>query len=342
MADFVASVLRSAAEKETKYKTIEVLKDIDVEIDEGNLLVSDTNPFDLTKFRTDKEDFFKNLARDNTQLLINRIWQLPTEKADDVIVAKLPDPKTKIPREKPIPKAKHVTRWEHYARLKGIANRKKGRMEWDEQAKEWRPRWGYKRANDETKDWFIEIPDNADPYEDQFEKRKKEKKERTAKNELQRLRNIARSQKMKVPGVGLTPTENPSKEQLGKALVMAKKSTASIGKFTEALPKEKTSKYGGKKRKFESNYGDIKKETSKQLEILKNLHSDQPAVDVNKASNLVLSQEDARRAKWKKENPFGPKKTGKRSKMGGRGYYKGGGQAKKGRGGGGGNMKGGR
>ena len=41
---------------------------------------------------------------------------------------------------------------------------------------------------------MLNIPD---PYEDQFEKRKKAKKERVAKNELQRLRNIARSQKSK-------------------------------------------------------------------------------------------------------------------------------------------------
>lgn len=52
-----------------------------------------------------------------------------------------------------------------------------------------------------------------------------------------------------VPGVGLTPTETPSKDYLGKALAVAKKSTASIGKFTENLPKEKPSKSGGKKRK---------------------------------------------------------------------------------------------
>jgi hypothetical protein len=62
---------------------------------------------------------------------------------------------------------------------------------------EYRPSWGYKRASDETKDWVIEVPQNADPYEDQFAKRKKVKTERQAKNELQRLRNIARSQKMK-------------------------------------------------------------------------------------------------------------------------------------------------
>ena len=44
---------------------------------------------------------------------------------------------------------------------------------------------------------MIEVPQNADPYEDQFAKRKKAKSERVAKNELQRLRNVARSRKMK-------------------------------------------------------------------------------------------------------------------------------------------------
>ena len=38
---------------------------------------------------------------------------------------------------------------------------------------------------------------DADPFEDQFEKRLKAKKEAVAKNELQRLRNIARNMKGK-------------------------------------------------------------------------------------------------------------------------------------------------
>ena len=36
---------------------------------------------------------------------------------------------------------------------------------WDEEAKEWRPRWGYKRANDNTKDWCIEVPDQAGKHQ---------------------------------------------------------------------------------------------------------------------------------------------------------------------------------
>lgn len=37
---------------------------------------------------------------------------------------------------------------------------------------------------------------HVDPYEDQFEKRNQAKKERVAKNEYQRLRNIARNRKI--------------------------------------------------------------------------------------------------------------------------------------------------
>jgi regulator of ribosome biosynthesis len=36
---------------------------------------------------------------------------------------------------------------------------------------------------------------SLDPYEDQFLKREQEKKERVAKNDFQRLKNIGRSQK---------------------------------------------------------------------------------------------------------------------------------------------------
>ncbi|KAL5019125.1 hypothetical protein ScPMuIL_004847 [Solemya velum] len=291
MADLVENVLRKAAEKESKYKTIEVEKDIDVDIDVGLLLASDPNPIDLKKIRAHREKFLQDLARDNTQLLINRIWQLPTEKVEDAITVKLPDPKLLLPREKRIPKGKPLTKW--------------GKKQ------EWKPKWGYKRANDETQDWMIEVPDNADPNEDQFEKKKKARKERGAKNELQRLRNIARSQKSKVPGVGLTPTDHPSKDHVTKALTAARKSTASIGKFTANLKDEKTAKHG-KKRKFESNYGDMKSETKKQLNILDRITSKKPRVDVSQAVNQHIAKEEKSRSKFNKS--FSKKKDSRNRK----------------------------
>ncbi|CAG2221147.1 RRS1 [Mytilus edulis] len=288
MADLVEKVLREAAEKESKFKTIEVEKEIDVIIDEGNLLVCDTNPIDFKLQKKNREDYLKDLSRDNTQLLINRIWQLPTHREDEVVVAELPDVKTLIPREKPIPKKRKATKWEEYARMKGINKKKKGRMVFDEQSKEYKPRWGYKRANDDTKDWLIEVPQNADPFEDQ-------------------------AQKTKVPGVGLTPTIAPSKDHLGKALAIAKKSTASIGKFTETLPKEKPSKFTGKKRKFEPNYGDVKKENTKQLDILNSVLNKTPILDVTQAVNAHEKDENRSSSKRQKTDKKGGK-GGKGSK----------------------------
>ena len=54
---------------------------------------------------------------------------------------------------------------------------------------------------------------------------------------------------LQVPGVGLTPTDTPDKDQMSRALSHAKTSTASVGKFTSTLPKEKPAKNMGRKRK---------------------------------------------------------------------------------------------
>lgn len=49
-----------------------------------------------------------------------------------------------MPREKHVPVAKPMTRWQKFALEKGITKQKRERMVWDEDKKEWRPRHGYK------------------------------------------------------------------------------------------------------------------------------------------------------------------------------------------------------
>ncbi|XP_006814819.1 ribosome biogenesis regulatory protein homolog, partial [Saccoglossus kowalevskii] len=160
MATVVESVLLAAAEEEKKYKSIEVKKAIPLEIDPGNLLAFDTTPLEVRSFRQNKKTFLDSLARDNTQLLINDIWKLPVERVEDVIVAKLPPPTYRVPREKSIPRARPPTKWQEYARLKGIQNRKKSRKVWDDEQKKWIPSWGYQSKNDLKKDWLLEVPTN--------------------------------------------------------------------------------------------------------------------------------------------------------------------------------------
>lgn len=69
--------------------------------------------------------------------------------------------------------------------------------------KKWVPTYGFRRAQAEReKDWVLEVPDNADPMEDQFAKKQNLKSEKVAKNEIKRMRNIVKAKKMPVPRSG--------------------------------------------------------------------------------------------------------------------------------------------
>ncbi|XP_054893611.1 ribosome biogenesis regulatory protein homolog [Poeciliopsis prolifica] len=341
----VEELLAKADQEEAeRLKSVSVQKELDLEFDVGNLLACDKNRVEPCDFREKKRDeFLRALARDNTQLLINEIWKLPTERVEEVIVAKLPEQTTRLPREKPPPKPKAPTKWEQFAKLKGIQKKKKTNLVWDETAKEWRRRWGYKRAKDDTKDWLIEVPETADPNEDQFAKRIKAKKERVAKNELNRLRNIARAQKVKTPGEGLLPKAQQSKDELVKAVSVAKTSTASVGRFQDRLPKEKPPKNSGKKRKFEPLIGDFSSEKQKQLELLKVMGTKTSKLDITKAVNTQMREEDREEAAARRRKGAGGKGgKGRKGNMAGRGKGKGKGPKGKGgkAGGGGGKRRG--
>ncbi len=71
-------------------------------------------------------------------------------------MAQLPEPSTWLPREKPLPKPKALTKWQKYAQEKGIRKRKRSALAFDEEAGEWRRRHGYKRANNDNEVPIIE------------------------------------------------------------------------------------------------------------------------------------------------------------------------------------------
>lgn len=81
---------------------------------------------------SNRDEYLKDLARDNTQLLLNKIWELPIERVEETIVAKLPAPTFVLPREKPFPKPKPLTKWQKYAQEKGITKIRKSKLNWDE------------------------------------------------------------------------------------------------------------------------------------------------------------------------------------------------------------------
>ncbi len=107
---------------------------------------------------TDYESSLLESSRDNVQLLLNKIFDLPSENmpGDMGRLAVLPKTTTPLPREKPSPKPKAPTKWEQFAQLKGIVKRKRSRMVFDEDTQEYKPRFGYKRANDPSQQLVIE------------------------------------------------------------------------------------------------------------------------------------------------------------------------------------------
>ncbi|CAF2024081.1 unnamed protein product [Rotaria magnacalcarata] len=274
--DLVKNILKRDVDEQDKIlKSTEVIKPCPVDVDLGNLLVWDPNIIDQQAYKENRDEYIKNTMRDNMQLLVNALWQMPIERHDNTVVAKLPDAKTIVPREKPVPKPKPLTKWQKFAQSKGIVKKKKTKFVWDETKKEWGRRYGYKKANDETKPWLIEVPTTADPSEDQFAKRLAAKKERVAKNEFQRLKNIAHSKKINMRNDGAIINKKSSAIDVKKALATAKYSDASMGQFSEraAVNEEQQTRGFNKKRKYESNLGSLKSETSKQLKIFEQMNS---------------------------------------------------------------------
>ncbi|NXL34846.1 RRS1 protein, partial [Glaucidium brasilianum] len=302
----VEEVLAVAEEQEAeKRRSVTVEKELELEFDLGNLLALDRNPPAAVELRgagPRREALLRALARDNTQLL----------------------PAFRLPREKPPPRPRPPTRWEQFARLKGIRRRKRTSLVWDEQAKEWRRRWGYRRAGgDPARAWLAEVPAGADPEEDQFARLRREKRERVARNELNRLRNLARAHRAgtAVPAAPLHPTGHQSQEELGHVARVARVSTASLGRFQPRLPKEPAeppSRSGGRKRHFEPLLGNLAAERSRQLELLRDMSSKKPVLDITRAVNKQLRQEEAEAAaaKGKKQSQRG--KRGRRQQRVGR------------------------
>ena len=215
MTSIAARVLEEAAKAESLAAPVTVEKPLALELDLGNMLAIDNNQIDPAQLDTPEK--LLALARDNAQLLLNAIWDLETVKVEDAVTAKLPPPSYVLPREKPVPKPKTLTKWEKYAKEKGIdKKKKKDRLVWDDVVQKWIPQFGYKKAQAEAeKNWAIPVKHNADPNEDPYEKLAEDKREKVAKNELQRLRNLARTKNISLPSPGVGPV---SKETSSKAL----------------------------------------------------------------------------------------------------------------------------
>uniref|UniRef100_U5EZJ3 Ribosome biogenesis regulatory protein n=1 Tax=Corethrella appendiculata TaxID=1370023 RepID=U5EZJ3_9DIPT len=299
--DIVKEVLEKQQKDLEKYKSINVKKHLEVNIDVGHLMLADSNYFDNEKFKENPEQYLLDLTRDNTQLLVNGIWELETERLEESIVAKLPEPKFILPRAKKLPVPKPLTKWEQIAKAKGIKKRKKDTKVYDAELDKWVPTYGYQRYKSEKeKDWVLEVPHNVDDKTDLFKQKRDLRLERVARNEISRMKNIARAKKIQTPRVGFVSETTATAKQLVTAATIAKSSTASVGVFQEKLPNEKVARgigvkelIPGKKRK--RSVVAMKDEKSRNLEIMDKVLNKKPKLDIDKA--VSIQKQEARAEK---------------------------------------------
>ncbi|VDN24052.1 unnamed protein product [Gongylonema pulchrum] len=115
------------------YLPTEVNKVVEPYVDAGNLLIIDNDPVTFkAKNGGPIEEELSARVRENAQFLFNKIWELERIRVDEAICAKLPVPILRLPREKPLPEKRQLTKWEEYAQQKGIRKKKRSRNVFDE------------------------------------------------------------------------------------------------------------------------------------------------------------------------------------------------------------------
>ncbi len=110
----------------------------------------------------------------------------------------LPSEIAVLPRSHKVPEPKPETRWEKFARDRGIKKTKRDRMIYDEETGEYKPRYGYKGINRGLEDIpIVEVKDGQDPFADPWSAERSAKKDRIKRNEKNQLRNISQLNKKK-------------------------------------------------------------------------------------------------------------------------------------------------
>ncbi|CAM9265522.1 unnamed protein product [Chrysoparadoxa australica] len=256
----------------------------DASLDLRNLSVLNPHPLEASKVSLDKEQYLQDVAQEATQILVAGLFNLETEPSDVGPLAILPKVCTTVlPREKKIPEPKAETRWEKFAKEKGIDGRKKSRKVWDEDMQEWRPNWGYGRANDGIMNHaIVEIKEGADPEEDPWSKARGDKRARVNKNLLNQARNMERSGKgrerknaLRTAGipVDLDASSGKSSKKRGRdgtkaALTMVQQSTASMGKFDSKRDGEPGKRSKKARQSFKPVVQDAASEQQASMKIL--------------------------------------------------------------------------
>ncbi|KAJ3383148.1 Rhodanese- sulfurtransferase [Entophlyctis sp. JEL0112] len=254
-----------------------------VDVDAGALACSDSTLVVTSRLSADAIDMMlQQRTATCVQALLDVVFALPpaarSESGGVGVLVDLPPRIAQIPRAlpPPPPAGTALTRWEQFAKAKGIVKKKKTRRVFDETTNKLKVRYGFDEKRDRSAvpdDWLIEVKNSpAAPAaatgadDDAYAIRAREKSARISKNKAQQRRNMLEN-----PRSGLTPKEARAihlKEQIKDT----RKSTASIGKFDKKVAGEENVKFKRPKRKFDDVTGDAGQERAKVAKIVEKVN----------------------------------------------------------------------
>lgn len=204
-----------------------------VELDLGSLSCADVRPI----LQDEKNSDLEQRSRCAVEFLVHGLFSLPELDSGQKNIRELPEPFAVVPRAKPIPKEKPLTKWEKFAKVRGIRKRKRDKFAWDETRGEFRPIHGYRSINDERDKVIMPHDPSLKPGESPFDRIKEGKRNRIAKN----LKNQERNRRyLSKDEVSMYPKKEDKKtKDLEKFAKVAAVSTSSLGKRGD---RNKTSK----------------------------------------------------------------------------------------------------
>eukprot|EP01111_Echinosteliopsis_oligospora_P019122 TRINITY_DN907_c0_g1_i1.p1 TRINITY_DN907_c0_g1~~TRINITY_DN907_c0_g1_i1.p1 ORF type:complete len:312 (+),score=96.92 TRINITY_DN907_c0_g1_i1:120-1055(+) len=285
-----------------QYKPITVEKDDDLKYDLGRLCAFDFAPLDQEAMKKDATQHLIDLSRDNVQLLFTHIFQLPTKVVPDGVLAELPSSSSVLPRSLPLPEDKPQTTWDKFAATKGIRKIKsREKLVWDEQNQDYRRRYGYKKANDDGKQWLIPHNEHDKSGVDPFTKMAEEKKEKKEKQKSKELKNKKSAQLERSKAQGARNAKQ--KDDISRTFALVSRSTASLGKFDRRLPGEDSApKIKGTRKLANLQEVDVSAEKSKSLGLLNKMFSKEDTVDTEKAGRNFTREKQREAHKRNKED----------------------------------------
>jgi regulator of ribosome biosynthesis len=173
------------------------------------LVATDPNPLTIPSQPGDsREQHLADTTRDGAQSLINQLLTTcRITSTPEGVHLTLPPISTPLPREKPLPAQKPPTRWERFAKKKGLTSKTRDQrrnLAFDEETQQWRPKWGYGGMNKKGEDdnWLVEV----DQKKEREAKEKgatlrsegrRDRKERVRRNERSMRRNDRQAQQGK-------------------------------------------------------------------------------------------------------------------------------------------------